>query len=90
MFDFFPRAAVFNSHWLDRHNACSAGNCCDFTSGRLLRTSVLQNSVLLRWSLQACINSVVDGLFSAVATLGVVPIIKCPKVRACTYASLGL
>ena len=26
----------------------------------------------------------VDGLFSAVATLGVVPIIKCPKVRAFT------
>eukprot|EP00891_Asterochloris_glomerata_P004186 jgi/Astpho2/4186/fgenesh1_pg.00064_%23_12_t len=34
---------------------------------------------------QACINSVVDGLFSAVATLGVVPIIKCPKSGAAEH-----
>lgn len=31
-------------------------------------------------SLQAAVNTIVDGLFSALVTLGTVPIIKCPKV----------
>ena len=30
--------------------------------------------------MQGAVNSVVDGLFSALVTLGTVPIIKCPKV----------
>lgn len=30
--------------------------------------------------MQGAVNSIVDGLFSALVTLGTVPIIKCPKV----------
>ncbi len=30
---------------------------------------------------QAAVSSVVDGLFNVLVTLGVVPIIRCPKVR---------
>ena len=31
--------------------------------------------------MQGAVESIVDGLFSALVTLGTVPIIKCPKVR---------
>ncbi len=30
--------------------------------------------------MQGAVESIVDGLFSALVTLGTVPIIKCPKV----------
>ena len=33
-------------------------------------------------SLQGVVESIVDGLFSALVTLGTVPIIKCPKVSS--------
>lgn len=30
--------------------------------------------------MEAAVSSVVDGLFAVLATMGVVPIIRCPKV----------
>jgi hypothetical protein len=44
---------------------------------------VVQVSILIMFAdvgLQAAVSAVVDGLFSVLATLGVVPIIRCPKV----------
>ena len=38
---------------------------------------------------QGAVNSIVDGLFSALVTLGTVPIIKCPKVRS-DFGCLGV
>ena len=40
--------------------------------------SLTQGSALI--VMQAAVESIVDGLFSALVTLGTVPIIKCPKV----------
>lgn len=34
--------------------------------------------------IEAAVTSVVDGLFSALVTMGVVPIIRCPKVHCLT------
>ncbi len=36
--------------------------------------------------MQGAVESIVDGLFSALVTLGTVPIIKCPKVWQALFA----
>ncbi len=40
--------------------------------------------------MQGAVESIVDGLFSALVTLGTVPIIKCPKVWQGLSAMCGL
>jgi len=40
--------------------------------------------------MQGAVESIVDGLFSALVTLGTVPIIKCPKVRQALAATCEL
>ena len=40
--------------------------------------------------MQGAVESIVDGLFSALVTLGTVPIIKCPKVRQALSAMYEL
>lgn len=41
-------------------------------------------------ALQAVVNNIVDGLFSVLVTLGVVPIIRCPKGGAAEHVAAAL
>ena len=42
-----------------------------------------------RMYLQAAVESTVEGLFSVLVTMGVVPIIRCPKVCTCKEHTRG-
>ena len=71
---------VFSKAERYRLSLCSL--MIDAGSGRIEK---IWNTVLSCYEmsvLQAATSAVVDGLFSALASLGVVPIIRCPKVSS--------
>lgn len=50
----------------------------------------LNDPVLRDTQVEAAVTSVVDGLYAVLVTLGVVPIIRCPKVPPSPHSSPGI
>ena len=68
---------------------------CRIQPGKNASVPALLHPTCVLASMQAALAEIVDGLFSAVAALGVVPIIRCPQVRPppplpCHLQSLSL
>ena len=70
------RCTKITSHYGGDHSLCEWNYvvfCCE--------TSRLNEVAALVTQVEAAVAGVVDGLYAALVTLGVVPVIRCPKVQ---------